>query len=350
MKVQIKICLLFLSTLILTKCYLFRTPLPLFKIRLLNEQIFKHETKFKGLQLGGLSSLSFHSKTKKFFALSDDKKNHRIYKFSLIKKNKNSYHLQLEDHILLHTSKNQGLPFHMDPEGFSIGTDQNFYIASEGQQIFKKPDPPQIFQFNFKGLWKSSWTTPPVFWDKTKVSKFGTQENKGFESLSLNESANTLWVATENPLIQDLKNLQKNWIRLSEFKISSTKLITQYAYPLSNLTGLTETLFLKNKTFLTLERSYNEKKESNFIFLFFTDCQKSSNLLIQKNFKKIIPCSKRLLWSSKKEKHLKIGNLEAMTLGPLIDSHRQLLVLASDNNFNPNQKNQILFFELKKIY
>ena len=351
MKSWLKICLLFLSPLVLTQCYLFKkTSEASFKVRLINEQVFKHNRLVGKFQLGGLSSLSFDIKTNKFFALSDDKKNHRIYKFSLIKKGKDAYNFKLENHILLHSSKGKKLPFNMDPEGLDIARNKDFYIASEGQQIFKKPDPPQIFRFNSQGLWKSSWPTPSVFWDETKISTFGAQENKGFESLTIDYKSNTLWVATENPLLQDLKNQKKNWIRLSEFSIGNKKLISQYAYSLYNTAGLTEVILLKNKTFLTLERSYNEKKESNLILLFFANCQKARNIVNQKDLKNLTPCSKKLLWSSNKKRNLRIGNLEGMALGPSIDSQSQILVLISDNNFNPKQKNQVLFFELKKSY
>ncbi len=349
MKLGFRACLL-LGFLILTKCYLFQKTPPPFKVHLLNEQIFENDTQFKGLSLGGLSSLSFDIKTKKFFALSDDKKNHRIYRFSLVKKEKTTYQFQLENHILLHTSKGQPLPFNMDSEALDIEKNGSFFIASEGQQIFKKPDPTQIFQFSQKGLWKNSWPTPAVFWDPKRISSFGAQANQGFESLSLDNQSNTLWVATEAPLFQDLKSYKENWIRLSEFEMNNKKLITQYPYILNPLTGLTEIIFLENKTFLTLERAYNDKKKSNFTLLFFTNCQKALNLLKKKNLKEFIPCSKKILWSSKEEKNFEIDNLEGMTLGPSIGPQKQLLVFVSDNNFSPTQKNQFLFFEIKKSH
>ena len=292
--------------------------------------------------MGGLSSLVFDSKTHTFFALSDDKKNHRIYEFSL--SSEQPYQLLLKSQILLHTSKSSKLPFPMDPEALALGPQDSFYLASEGQQIFKVPSPPQIFEFNLQGLLKDSWPTPLVFWDKNQVSKFGTQENKGFESLTFSSQFKTLWTATESPLIQDLKP----WIRLSEFEKTSKKLITQYPYPLTNSSGLTEMIYLKNKTFLTLERSYDSQKKTESTFLFLSSCQKASNVVDQISLQKFTPCSKKLLWSSEKEKSTSIDNLEGMALGPYRDSQSQLLVLVADNNFNSEQKNQILFLELKK--
>jgi len=314
-------------------------------VKRLSHQNLKHKTQFKGLIVGGLSALSFHPESQKFFALSDDKKNHRIYQFSLIKKPKIS--LKLENHILLHTKPNQNLPFALDPEGLQIGHNKTFYIASEGQQIFKTPDPPQIFLFSFKGLLKQKWPTPSLFWDSKNQTTHGAQENKAFESLSLNASQNILWVATEQALLQDLKPNTKEWVRLSAFKTHNQKLVTQYSYPLQSATGLTDMIVLKNKLFLTLERSYDMHKKSNAVFLFFTNCQKASNVVHQKKLTQFRPCSKQLLWSSQQEKQIKIDNLEGMSLGPFINFNTRFLILVSDNNFNPTQKTQFLFFQLK---
>ena len=43
-----------------------------------------------------------------------------------------------------------------------------------------------------------------------------------------------------------------------------------------------------------------------------------------------------------------VDNLEGMSLVPIKDSNKKLLILVSDNNFNILQNSQFLFFEVFK--
>lgn len=319
---------------------------PELSLHLLKEQSVETPQNSK-VDLGGISGLNYDPHSKTLLALSDSKKQHRIYKFSL--QDQPPYGVQFQETLFLHTVKTKELPFSLDPEGLVQGPDGNLYIASEGQQIFKTPDPPQILVFTPQGQWIETWPTPPVFWDWKNKDTFGTQENRGFESLSLSKDQQTLWTATEKPLKQDLKNQKTLWIRLSQFHIKSKKLLAQWAYPLHDPSkGLTEVFHLKNKTLLTLERSYDKNKQANHTLIFLTQCEHAT-LLNESLLKTTTPCSKKMLWSSTKETRFKITNLEGMTLVPIPKKQSQLLILVSDNNFRPKQKTQFLFFELKNI-
>ena len=336
--------LLFLSSFLVQCLSLKKSPV---SVRFLNNQLFAHDYKIGNLKLGGLSGLHFDKKSQTLYALSDDKKNHRFYKFSVTKKF-GSYRLKPESQVLLHTLKSQSLDFNMDPEAITIIDRRNVYIASEGQQIFEKPDPPQIFRFDLRGRFLKSWKTPEVFWDTKRMAVFGAQENSSFESLSYDKESRSLWSATQKPLRQDLKNSQfpKTLLRMSQFKVSSGKLIEQYIYPLSSSkNGLTEIVYLKNKQFLTLEKVYLVKKKFNQVFLFFTDCRQATSLL-KKRQDNITACSKTLIWSSKKQSDIGNLNLEGMTLMTTPDN-QQILIMVNDNNFIKDKKTEFLFFKFK---
>ena len=311
------------------------------------EQVFEKNKTFKGLKVGGLSGLVFDKSSGNFYALSDDKKNSRFYELTL--KTHPEYKFEIKNQFLL---KSPG--HNLDPEALVLYKDNTIFIASEGQQTLKVHEPPQIFTFDKKGVLKKAWPVPPVFWKKVQnkqATDFGSQENKGFESLSLDERSDTLWTATEKPLKQDLISKDNFLLRLSAFDIKKKEMLIQYPYPLKNkATGLTALHFLKPKTFISLERAYKKEKKKgvNKVYLFLTDCRQASNIQsIMKLQKKIQSCSKELLFDFSKSLSVKVDNLEALALGPILPSKKQLMVFISDNNFNEDtQKTQFLFFEL----
>ena len=318
-----------------TQCHHLRSSS--FQLKFLNEQILEKK-EFQGLPLGGFSGLSFTGNNE-FLVLSDDKKNHRYYKFAL---KSQPFKLILKEQILFKESQGTPLKRNMDPEGLAL-LGSVLFVSSEGQQIFSPPEPPEIFLFSPKGLFQKKWPVPEMFWNPKKLY-YGAKENKGFESLTL--SPNHLWTATEKPLKQD------SFIRLSGFNFQG-ELTSQYPYFLDGFSGLTEMIWVKPFVFLTLERAYHKhkKKSVNEVLLFLTDCKKASSLLQLKSSKSLQPCLKKTLFHFKNlPAKITVDNLEGMSLGPSLSPTSRLLVFISDNNFNSSaQKNQILFFELKNI-
>ena len=431
-------------------------------VNFISEQVFKTNKTFKGLEVGGLSEIVFDSSSGEYFALSDDKKNHRFYKLKL--QTKPFYKFKIKKQVFLKSPGQSRLTRNMDPEALVIYDKNTLFISSEGQQIYKIHEPAQIFTFNQKAVLTAEWPVPPVFWQKTpkghQAKNYGLQENKGFESLSLDKTLNHLWTATERPLKQDLlnhpakakQNTQlaflnhpakaskvkpalfnkpakttkplalnqqakantknqvalnnrvkasttnqvafskpediktttplKAFVRISAFNISNKKMLAQYAYALKDpkLSGLVALELLQDKQFISLERIYKKinNQGRNFAYLFLTNCNTATNVLPYiKLPKKVKPCTKKLLWESKNSK-IKVDNLEGLTLGPVLpikplkagffnfhsvlkgkkvkenqitkpSGLKQLLILVSDNNFNPKQqKTQFLFFELTR--
>ena len=336
----------------LTNCSHLQKSSTAISITLIEEQSLEKRTVFEGFKVGGLSELAFDNKTGHLTALSDDKKNHRWYELSFQTKPK--YQLKIIKQILLKSPQSKRLNQNMDPEAILFYGD-NVFIASEGQQIYEEHEPTQIFTFNRKGVLKSAWPVPSIFWQirpNKKAGAIGQQENKGFESLTLDKKKNVLWTATEQPLKQDLIFKNKSFVRLTAFDIKSKKILFQYPYFLKDSKdgGLTALEFLKDNAFISLERAYkkNKKNGANEVELFFTDCRKAQDIkaytVLQTKFK---ACSKKLLWSSSQEKNIKVDNLEGLALSQPSANKKRSLILVSDDNFNPqHQKTQFLFFEL----
>ena len=319
------------------------------------EQIFEKGKTFKNLKVGGLSELFFDQSSGFFFALSDDKKNHRFYRLVLSKKP--FYSLKIVDQVFLKSQGQKRLNRNMDPEALVLYGNDKIFIASEGQQIYKIHEPTQIFTFDRQGVLQESWPIPEIFWEKGRTKQdplFGQQENKGFESLTLDLQSNLLWTGTEQPLKQDMIFKETSFVRLSAFDIQNQNLLIQYPYYLKDKEGgLVALEILAPKVFLSLERAYKKQDKSgiNQVDLFFTDCRRANNIHNQSpNLKHLKACAKKQIWNSLEESSVQVDNLEALAFGPALASNKRLLILASDNNFNEEkQKNQFLFFELSLI-
>ena len=386
---------------------------PSFRLEFLNEQILPKNLRFQGQPVGGLSALTFDESTGEFLALSDDKSRHRFYKFQISpppsapgRNRRPLFQMILRGQVFLREKDSQGLNRNMDPEGMDL-KNQSLFVTSEGQQIFPPPEAPQVFVFSKKGVLKRIWATPPVFWNREKLSSFGARENKGFEALTLTEKH--LWTATEKALRQDPDRL----LRLSGFDREKGRLLYQYPYFLDPKAGLSEMTAMTDRTFLTLERAYDKQTGKNRVRLFMVHCRKVTDLRAFPSLKgvlkvswaaagsakksgrppeaffeetpapagsgfaevsppgekpnkggfktlkplnrsgikgsgktgRLLPCDKNPLFDfARLPAGITADNLEGMALGPKIAAGGRLLVFVSDNNFSPSQKTQFLFF------
>ena len=288
-----------------------------FSLEFKGEQILSPKNPTNPLIVGGLSSLFYDSRTGDFYALSDDKKNHRIYRLSLQKSP--NYRFEVQDTLLLKSPGENRLKRNMDPEAMLL-YGETLFIASEGQQIFEEHEATQIFSFKWSDLtFQSAWPVPEMFWPKgakIQTRQLGQKENKGFESLSLNPSAQSLWTVTEKPLYQDDK---LKVLRLTELDLKKQKILSQYLYPFPDQNaGLTALHFLKDKQFLALERTF-----VNLVFsarLYLVNCDKAGDVKSEVILKKLdySYCSKKKLWSSR-ELGFPVDNLEGLALIPIKD-------------------------------
>ena len=371
-----------------------QAPDPSFSLQFVHEQVLEPGLRFNNMPVGGLSALTYDSKNKMFLALSDDKGNKgfppRFYQFRLSKK-KDRYHLNLINHVIL-KDKN-GQPFlPIDPEGMALlnqtGSEETILISSEGAQLPILKAPPQVFVFNTKGQWWSSFPVWDMYWRPRQIGKWGVKENKAFEALSLDPKQVYMYLATESSLHQDdishhrtgFQNRQ--FIRITRWAIQNKGLrlkkmgphkhpkskkhsikYQQYAYvmdlfiekdDMKGANGLTDFVSLGNKKLITVERAYlkkrgllkDKKMDANWARLFLTDCSQASDVFRKKSLSKgdFVTCSKTLIGDLSSLAKTKIDNIEGIAFGPKVSNETHLLVLVSDNNFNSKQKNQFLFF------
>tara|TARA_Y100000780_G_C13695703_1_gene421768 strand:+ start:29065 stop:31668 length:2604 start_codon:yes stop_codon:yes gene_type:complete len=237
--------------------------------------------------LGGLSALRFDQENSKLYFLSDDKGHYgepRIYVYDY---SFESQEIKLfEDKLIKFkkpatipmkgeqkTTKQQSFSWGMDPEGMDFGSNGEIIISSEVDDLSSGNG---ITVFSPEGVKISNLDIGKDF--VKEGFDHGMQHNKGFESLSISPSKNSLFVANESTLSQDKKYTWKDgncrWrdcinftgeaIRIAKYSKEGTtyKEKDQYFYVLDNEVdnGVSEVLALDENNLLVLERSWDNSR------------------------------------------------------------------------------------------
>ena len=346
-------------------------PSVFFSLQFINEQILPYEAEFQSISIGGLSALSYEPDSKTFFAVSDDKGKHgppRFYKLSLSNTD-NKYQIRVSDQVFLFHPSGRHFT-NLDAEGISYFPNKNqIFISSEGTQKPNLLIPPGIFIFNMQGQWQASWKVSTLFWPENinELGKWGTQDNKAFEAMSINSYRDHLWVSTESALYQDIlpdeHARNRQYIRFNQFNLKDNTMIKQVVYPavsqirvnqFTGFNGVTDFLSLGDQKLLVVERAYlkdsstpdNRKTDVNSIRLFLTDCSSATDVSEHPSLKnkEFTTCGKRQLVDLSDIIVGTVDNIEGITIGPEVSNGSYLMVLVSDNNFSNLQKTQFLFF------
>lgn len=249
----------------------------------------------------------------------------------------------------------------IDPEGIAYSSQNALYISSEGDA--NNLVPPFINKFSVAGEQMSELPVPNKFLPTADNSN-GIRNNEAFESLTLTPDQQTLFTAVENALIQDGPSASLNEqspSRILRYDVGSEEAIAEYLYLTDTVrnepipadgfavNGLVELLALDNEgTLLALERSFSEGV-GNSLRLYEVSLEGASDIHdidCISDAESIHPVQKRLLLDFD-ELGIQLDNGEALSFGPKLEDGRQTLIVASDNNFNPDsQINQFLAFAL----
>ncbi len=333
---------------------------------------------FQDTPVGGLSGITYDRQRDRFYVISDDRGYYapaRFYTLKLILDSNSSdtpkiETVEIEGVTLLKDQEGNPYPIgEIDGEGIAFASPNSVYIASEG--IARKGVAPFIHEIELEtGKFVRDLTIPKRYIpDSVENQTQGIQDNLGLESLTLNPRGfgdatvdpYRLFTATEAPLLQDLDELDsdlppKN--RLLHYLISDGPplLISENLYPLdesvrwSIYNGLPELLALEQGGhLLSLERNFGFLGFGAKLFEIQTGSATDTSRIVslKGELKKVEPVKKQLLLNLQ-DLGIQLDNLEGMTLGPRFSDGSQSLIMVSDDNFNPDQLNQILLFRLKK--
>ncbi len=318
---------------------------------------------FDGVEFGGISGLDYDPSSGHFLALSDDRSEKAPARF---------YELAIDvDATALHSvsvlktvtlKDTNGQPFaakSVDPESLRLGADGLFW-SSEGDA--KAGLAPFVRVAGRDGgfvreLPALAMVAPSA--DKTT----GIRNNNAFEAMTFLPSGDLL-VALEAALYQDgpaASLVNGSLARMFRYDAKSGAVTAQYVYPIEpipqaperadgwNDNGLPEILALDDHRALAIERSFAQDFGSS-IKLFMIDLQGGTDVSqiasLVAGDARVVPVRKSQILDLR-AMGLVPDNIEAMTFAKAKDGS-ELLVLASDNNFNGEQKTQFVAFKVVK--
>lgn len=188
--------------------------------------------------------------------------------------------------------------------------------------------------------------------------KTGARKNATTEGMAWSTDGRSLWLSMEWPLAQDgpiPSVAEGGLVRLSRVDRSG-RLLAQYAYRVDpvqvaspvgvNDNGISEILALDAHRLLVLERSAAKDVDGRYSYhirLYVADLAKAQDVARIDSLAatRVRPMEKRLLLNFD-SLGSRIDNLEAMAWGPRLKDGARTLILASDDNYDANQVNQIL--------
>jgi hypothetical protein len=132
----------------------------------------------------------------------------------------------------------------LDPEGFVVGANGNFFVADEYG--------PSVYEFAPTGRFVRALTPPPNllpkqsdgnlnFVDGRGTITTGRQDNRGFEGLTISPDGTKLFGILQDPLVNEGSSndgRRSNNLRIVRYDVATGKSDAQYIYPLETLADI----------------------------------------------------------------------------------------------------------------
>jgi endonuclease/exonuclease/phosphatase family metal-dependent hydrolase len=318
--------------------------------------------------VGGLSGLTYDPGCDIFYVVSDDRGSIDPPRFFTLKvrfDGKNTDAIVRGATILRDSG---GIPFApgvLDPEALALAQDGTLFLAFEG--VPHRGIPPMVARFGLEGTMIDELELPQYFLPNADGTR-GVRDNFGFEGLALSPDGTRLFAAVENALAQDgpLTDLDRGSpARLLVFELPGGRPIAEFLYQVGAVpdqpeppsafrtNGISEILALDRHRLLVVERSFSAGV-GNRVRLYLVDLSKATNIsgvekILDPERPKPVGAHKVLI-SDLGELGVVPDNIEGMAFGPDLGDGRRLLVLISDNNFQPSaQTNQIVLFAVSGV-
>jgi hypothetical protein len=254
-----------------------------------------------------------------------------------------------------------------DPEAIRVHAPSGRLVwSSEGERIVKAGEPPvlvnpHVWEMLRDGTLLRPFVIPEKF--HAAAGNRGIRRNLAFEGLAFTPDYTTLFVMTENALLQDgpvASQTESSPSRLLALDYASGQARAEYVIDVAPIpatptpadgfadNGIPEILALDHERLLVLERSY-VSGVGNTIKLFLVDLRGATDVsgIAALAGQRYVPAAKRLLLDFK-ALGIRLDNTEGMTWGPPLPGGGRSLIFVSDDNFNARQITQFLAFEVRE--
>ncbi len=361
----------------------------------LGQQIVPTGTSFHGLPVGGLSSLDYVPATGRYLAICDDRSERgpaRFYELTLdlakFRRSADPGDAGVGWVDMTTMLDADGQPFgrnQVDPESLRLDARRNLiYWSNEGQRTSALTQNPTMRRMHPDGKPAGEFAVPAYFNPSGSASglaagDMGVYNNLAFESVAITPDGRALWTMSENGLAQDGPPAavgRGSRARMLSFDLETGKPGAEYIYEVGpvpfaparpgdfSTNGVPDMLALSSTEFIVIERAFavgavtpgaaahTKQPTSNTIKLYRIDTRGATDVSGWPSIKgrDVVPVKRTLLLDLSSLRNddgsvLALDNVEGITLGPLVDGKRTL-ILASDNNFNPAQFTQFIALQI----
>lgn len=315
-----------------------------------------------GVQVGGLSDLSWDAGAGNFLAISDDRAEYgpvRFYRIGMTVKKDKIAKLDISGMTELMAPNGQHFGVKgADPEGIALDSEnKRIFWTSERDEKNR----PSLYVSNLDGTNTESVALPDAFAPNAEKTH-GVIENLGFEGLDLSPDGSTLYALNENALAQDGGKATLDKGSLSRLLVLDAKTLApkaQYVYLTDKIpaaptkeggwadNGASALMTLKDGRFVVIERNFTDGHGFNIRFYIVdpagaTDVNGRDQIAADD----VKPMAKTPWFSlTDGDDGLKIDNIEGLAFGPVVDG-KQTMLLVSDNNFSPDQATKFTLFSV----
>lgn len=340
------------------------------------EARWAHGLEVGGTPAGGLSGIDYDSRRGEYLLLSDDRSDKAPARYYTARWDPPADGVAPTPQRMQALLQADGTPWPPraraaagvpvpDPEALRLRPDTDTLLwTSEGDVA--RGFGPALYESHRDGRLLRSFALPPMF-DADPAGRRGPRDNLSFEGLALTPDARHAWVAMENALIEDgpspTLDAPGGPCRFTCIDLARGSAVRQIAYvpdaiPLRPLVpgsyadnGVSEVLMLDADRLLVLERAYATGR-GNSLRLYAIDTRDASDTLAVAALRpgKHRPAAKTLVADFATLGLARLDNSEGMCWGPPLPKDplgRRLLVVVSDDNFNPLQITQFAAFAFK---
>lgn len=348
-------------------------------LQTLGEIRWPHDTQYAGTTVGGLSSIDYDARSGLYYLVSDDRSSFdsaRLYTAHIRYDASGLHEVVLQDRIWLLNARQQRFAGIRAPEpgtavpdpealrllpNLSNGQGQTMLWSSEGD--FGRGFGPQLVEAATDGRWLREWTLPPQLALPAPADRAtqGPRSNFTLEGMSLSADGKTLWLSMEGALRQDGPMPGPGRagapVRITAYDMATRQPLRQLAYVPDALpehlrllsrhavNGVSDILADGPDHMLVLERSYAPARGFGArIYRIRTDRAAGTDTLPLQQLTpdNHRPVDKALLLDLSQAGLRSVDNLEGMSWGPPLPDGRRVLLLVSDNNFNPAEVTQFV--------
>ena len=323
------------------------------------------DIEFQGGGYGGISGIDYHPRSGRWAFISDDKSERgpsHVFLGRLDVRPGRPCGPKLERMIPLRREDGKTFPDRKAgteaADGESVRFDpwsSDLVWATEGD--FDHGYPPAVRRMRIDGTPIERLVAPDAL-TFHGGGLIGARKNATVEGLGWSVGGRSMWLSMEWPLAQDgpIPSVKEGGLTRLTRLDRAGKVLAQYAYRVDpvqvaspvgvNDNGISEILTLDDRRLLVLERSAEKGRDGRYSYhirLYVADVAKAQDVSKVESLAvtPVRPVDKRLLLNFD-GLGVRIDNLEAMAWGPRLRDGTRTLVLASDDNYDANQINQIL--------